>query len=261
MTIVNLCLLKSTHQYLDQEGIYSLLLFIDHPTLISNFLLMLCGIWGRDKLDAISQTTFSSAFSSLKMFGFQLKFHWSFFLWLQLTIFQQLFSYRLGAVQTTSHYLNQWWLDYRRIYASLGLNELKKVQQENKLLYFIGDYNIKLLNVDSHSLTADFNDTIYSYGLVPLITRPTKVTETSATYLPKGISYDESMNAILVSDISDHYTIFCTDKILKHMTIYISYLQRDYSERKKINFINDISVLDWQDVHSAANAQHVFFII
>ena len=29
-----------------------------------------------------------------------------------------------GAVQATSHYLNQWWLGYRRIYASLGLNEL-----------------------------------------------------------------------------------------------------------------------------------------
>ena len=28
--------------------------------------------------------------------------------------------------QATSHYLNQWWLDYRRIYASCGLNELKK---------------------------------------------------------------------------------------------------------------------------------------
>ena len=27
-------------------------------------------------------------------------------------------------VQTTSHYLNQWWLVYRRIYASLGLNKL-----------------------------------------------------------------------------------------------------------------------------------------
>ena len=27
-------------------------------------------------------------------------------------------------VQATSHYLNQWWLDYRCIYASLGLNEL-----------------------------------------------------------------------------------------------------------------------------------------
>ena len=29
------------------------------------------------------------------------------------------------TVQATSHYLNQWWLVYRRIYASLGLSELK----------------------------------------------------------------------------------------------------------------------------------------
>ena len=41
--------------------------------------------WGRDKMDAISQTTFSNAFSWLKMFEIQLKFHWSLFLWVQLT--------------------------------------------------------------------------------------------------------------------------------------------------------------------------------
>ena len=40
--------------------------------------------WGRDKMDAISQTTFSSAFSWMKMFEFQLKFHWSLFLKVQL---------------------------------------------------------------------------------------------------------------------------------------------------------------------------------
>ena len=33
--------------------------------------------WGRDKMDAISQTTFPSAFSWMKMFDFWLKFHWS----------------------------------------------------------------------------------------------------------------------------------------------------------------------------------------
>ena len=47
--------------------------------------------WGRDKMDAISQTTFSSAFSWMKMFEFQLKFHWSLFLRVQLTIFQHWF--------------------------------------------------------------------------------------------------------------------------------------------------------------------------
>ena len=84
--------------------------------------------WGRDKMDAISQTTISSAFSWIKISKFRLKFHWSLFLRVQLTIFQHWFRYWLGAVQATSHYLNQWWLIYRRIYTSLGLNELMDSQ-------------------------------------------------------------------------------------------------------------------------------------
>ena len=47
--------------------------------------------WGRDKMDAISQTTFSSAFCWMKIFEFQIKFHWSFFLRVQLTIFYHWF--------------------------------------------------------------------------------------------------------------------------------------------------------------------------
>ena len=80
--------------------------------------------WGQDKIDAILQTTFSNAISWMKMFEFRLKFHWSLFLKVQLTIFQQWFRYWLGAVQATSHYVNQWWLVYRRIYPSRGLNDL-----------------------------------------------------------------------------------------------------------------------------------------
>ena len=85
--------------------------------------------WSRDKMDAISQTTLSSAFSWMKMFEFRLQFHWSLFLMVQLTIFQHWFTSWLGAVQATSHYMNQWWLVYRRIYASLGLNELTEWNQ------------------------------------------------------------------------------------------------------------------------------------
>ena len=81
--------------------------------------------WGRDKMAAISQTTLSNVFSWMKMLEFRLKVHWSLFIRIQLTIFQYWFRWWLGADQATSHYLNQWWLDYRRIYASLGLNELK----------------------------------------------------------------------------------------------------------------------------------------
>ena len=48
--------------------------------------------WGRDKMDAISLTTFSSTFSWMKMFEFRLKFHWSLFLRVQLTISQHWFK-------------------------------------------------------------------------------------------------------------------------------------------------------------------------
>ena len=64
---------------------------------------------GRDKIDAILQTTFSNAISWMKMFEFRLKFHWSLFLKVQLTIFQHWFRLWLDAEQATSHYLNQWW--------------------------------------------------------------------------------------------------------------------------------------------------------
>ena len=79
--------------------------------------------WDRDKMDAISQTRLSNAFSWMKMLQLRLKFHWNLFLRVRLTIFQHWFRKWLGGTdQATSHYLNQWWVDYRRIYASLGFS-------------------------------------------------------------------------------------------------------------------------------------------
>ena len=69
--------------------------------------------WGQNETDAISQTTFSSAISWMKMYWFLFKFYWSLFPRVQLTIFQHWFRY-----------LNQWWLVYWCIYAFIGLNEL-----------------------------------------------------------------------------------------------------------------------------------------
>ena len=46
----------------------------------------------------------------------------------QLTIVHHWCRCWLGAGQATSEYLNQWWLVYWRIYASLGLNELNTLR-------------------------------------------------------------------------------------------------------------------------------------
>ena len=83
--------------------------------------------WGLDKMATISQTTLSNAFSWMKMLEFRLRVHWNLFLRVQLMIFPHWWRQWLGADQATSHYLNQRWKVYWRIYASLGLNELTNV--------------------------------------------------------------------------------------------------------------------------------------
>ena len=88
---------------------------------------------------AIFQTTSSNAFSWTKAYEFRSRFHWSLFLRVQLTIFQHWFRWWLGADQATSHCLNQWWLIYRRLYASLGLIELSFAQSTTISLRYDDD--------------------------------------------------------------------------------------------------------------------------
>ena len=54
---------------------------------------------------AIFQTTFSNAFSWMKRYELRLRFHWSFFPMVQLTIIHHWFRKWIGPSQATSHYL------------------------------------------------------------------------------------------------------------------------------------------------------------
>ena len=78
--------------------------------------------WGREKTDAIFQTTFSNAFSWMQMYEFRLKYYRILFPRVQLIIFKHWFWQWLGSDQATSHYLNRWWSIYWCILASLGPN-------------------------------------------------------------------------------------------------------------------------------------------
>ena len=87
------------------------------------------------KMSDIFKTTSWNAFSLMEMYEFWLKIHWSLFPRVQSTILQHWFRWWLGADQATSHYLNQCWLVYRRIYSSLSVNELRLYSQSRWLSY------------------------------------------------------------------------------------------------------------------------------
>ena len=92
-------------------------------------------------------------------------------------------------------------------------NVLESIKSENKLCYLLGDYNINILNYESHDPTAYFVDAMYSCGFVPLINRSTRITQHSGTIIDDIFTNNhnvpiKSYQGILVTDLSDHFPIF-----------------------------------------------------
>ena len=89
---------------------------------------------------------------------------------------------------------------------------LNKIKCENKLAYFMGDFNIDLLNMSTHHNTSEFLDIVFTNSFLPLITKPTRITSTSATLIDNIFSNDygkeEIFKGIIPEDISDHMPIF-----------------------------------------------------
>ena len=64
---------------------------------------------------------------------------------------------------------------------------------------------------ETHSITAQFVEAIFSYGLVPLITTPTRMTAHPATLIDNIFTNNTnvlSKNGLIISDLSDHIPIY-----------------------------------------------------
>ena len=76
------------------------------------------------KIDTVLQNTFSNAFSWMKLHGFRSGCHWSLVPMDRINNIPALVQKMAWRWPATSYYLNQWWLIYWRIHASLALIEL-----------------------------------------------------------------------------------------------------------------------------------------
>ena len=62
---------------------------------------------------------------------------------------------------------------------------LSTVCNERKIIYCIGDLNIDFFEYDVNKPTSAILYSIYAYNVFPLITKPARVTEITATHLNK----------------------------------------------------------------------------
>ena len=87
----------------------------------------------------------------------------------------------------------------------------KHTSKRKKSMFILGDFNINLLNTDSHKGSLEFAELMYGNGLVPLIQKPTRITEYSATLIDNiftNVCEEGLESGIIVTDISDHLPVF-----------------------------------------------------
>ena len=116
---------------------------------------------------------------------------------------------------------------------------LSKIKSERKLCYLIGDFNINLLNSDTHDQTSNFIDLLYSHSFFPLITKPTRVTESTSTLIDNIFINDISQtctNGILYTDLTDHYPVFTLNYSQHELHSELYKAHRDYSDANKCKF-------------------------
>ena len=75
------------------------------------------------------------------------------------------------------------------------------------------DQNLDLLKESHHTPTHNFLENIYDNGLVPLITKPTRISATTATLIDNILVdqqlYHNCNSGILIDNTSDHLPCYC----------------------------------------------------
>ena len=144
---------------------------------------------------------------------------------------------------------------------------LTQIKAEKKIAYLLRDYNINLLNIDKHAASKDFADAMFSHFFFPVITKPTRVTDKSATLL-NNIFYNNcaensrSLAGILYTDISDHFPVYHIDySDIVPLTGNL-FKKRMYSIANMERFSSTMNEKNWNSVlhsHDAQNAYTAFY--
>ena len=115
------------------------------------------------------------------------------------------------------------------------IESLDKIFTDNKPktpMFTCGDFNIDLLKYEEHVGSAKCIDTMYSNRLYPLIDKPIRITQQSATLID-NMNHD-IICGLLIDDISDHLPVF---SISGH-----SITRHKYQQNKHIRQVNKQSL-------------------
>ena len=137
-----------------------------------------------------------------------------------------------------------------------------KISKESKFSILMGDFNLNLLNFESHTPTDLFINTLATYCFQPHIIKPTRITDHSATLIDH-IYFNSVEHATvsgnLVCDISDHLPNFLIINKLSCISSKPTIYQRDYSRLDQEDLLAEVQSINWEEVLPAQVDINIIF--
>ena len=134
---------------------------------------------------------------------------------------------------------------------------------QNKHCFLMGDFNVNLLQSNAQGFSHDFIELILSASFLPTITKPTRVTDRSATLIDNIFTNMQDLpleSGIVVSDISDHYPIFCRTTFLdtRDNTRTSKIKTRRLNARNLERLNENLSTIDWQQIYITEDVNEAY---
>ena len=102
-----------------------------------------------------------------------------------------------------------------------------------------------------------------SNSFLPLISRPTRITATSATLIENILTNcmencGDSSQGLLVTDVTDHYPIFHINPQITTEESEVYLFKRSYSIKNKNAFLDTIRGIGWNEIYNNSGTQKCF---
>ena len=139
-----------------------------------------------------------------------------------------------------------------------------KILFENKYVYIFGDFNVNTMSdAIGNFNTREFKGIFSSNYCLPLITKPTKVTNSCASlivniYSNVPINTSKCNSGILKVSISDHYAIFAIDNFTPTKVNVSNATKRSFCNKNIENFKRCLINQSWDFVYESVDLQAAF---
>jgi len=145
----------------------------------------------------------------------------------------------------------------QKFYESLENMINKKYTIDKNATYdILGDFNINLFN---SKLCEDFFENSLCNGLLPIITRPTRITESTSSLIDNILTNDPTNTQcyIMPSTISDHFHVILSRSTIKQKSKTLESLYRPISDENIECLKEQLSNFNWNTILSSNDPYYV----